>query len=143
MTMGSPKPPRPSWLARNKTALIVAATVLLVFHYWGPIHAYADDAASTNWLAFFLDATFSALTKFFDWAMVAGLTLVDKAAAVFLPAIPTFFKNLNWTAFVTYLSMANYWVPLDTALVVAGAFYTFQTLLIVYRFIKSWLENGW
>jgi hypothetical protein len=143
--MGVPRQPQPKAARRRdrKWAIAFAVAVVLMIHFMPAVKAYADDASSASWAAWFGSVMWSTVTKFFDWGLAHVLDMVDQAWAVASPAIPPQIKNIDWSALTEWLSIANYWFPIAEAVVAAVAFYAFQILLIVYRFIKSWLENGW
>jgi hypothetical protein len=134
--MGIPqrKDSAPNKRKDRKWAIAFALAVVLVIHFMPAAKAYADEASSTSWAAWFGSVMWSTVTKFFDWGLAHVLDMVDQAWAVASPAIPPQIKNIDWSALTEWIS---------EAVVAAVAFYAFQILLIVYRFIKSWLENGW
>lgn len=122
-------------------ACVVLAAVL--FHFFSPTKAWADQASSDSWIAWIISGVLGAIKQAFDWGFAAVLSLVDSAWAMVRPSLPTVWKNVDWSSVQEYLGVANYWLPVAETLVVIAAVYAFQLILIVYRIVKSWLENGW
>jgi len=145
--MGVPEQHRqaqaPKRRGRKRYAIAAVVAVVVLIHF-APAHtAQADAQSSQAWYSWIYDAFYSAMTKVFDWGIGKIFDLCDKAWAVVSPAIPAQLKNYSLTGATEYLSIANYWLPIAETCAAIVAYYIFQGALVIYRLIKSWLENGW
>ena len=99
------------------------------FRYWGDAVKWALA------LGLILLGPLGALLAFLSYCVAGMASAVNGWQVPQLGVVPQ--------SIVGILSSANHWFPLDTLFLGFSAWLLLWSCCTTYRFLKSWLENGW
>lgn len=78
------------------------------------------------------------LRDFFDWGFIHLQIMFNNLATVniefVMGCIPSSWGS-NLMAIISYISVANAWLPIDLAITLAGIYYAFLVVFILTRYI--------